>query len=109
MRKEEIFRNNIRIGDTVEFVVDDPDSSGIQTGDIATIFCYDLEESSPYAYGVAFEKECDNMSLHSLWGHDDDGNEVQIEHNGFWVQPDWIRRIDDSWLEYEQPDLGELF
>ena len=108
MRKEKI-PTDVRIGDMVEFVVDDPDSAGIMTGDIATVVCYDRDESSPYAFGVAFEEPSDDMSLHSLWGCDDDGKEVNIVNNGFWVKPAWISRIDDSWIECDQPDLGELF
>lgn len=108
MKKAKI-PTDIRIGDTVEFIVDDPDSSGIMTGDIATIVCYDQEADSLYAYGVTFDEPSDDMSLHSLWGSDDNGNEVYIEDIGFWVKPEWIRRIDDSWIECDQPDLGELF
>lgn len=108
MKKTKI-PTDIRIGDTVEFVVDDPDSSGIQTGDIATVVCYDQEEDSLYAYGVVLEEPSDDMSLHSLCGRDDDGKDIHIEFNGFWVKPDWIVRIDDSWIEGDQPDLGELF
>ena len=111
MRKCEI-PEEIRIGDTVEVVVDHPDSSDIETGDIATVFCYDVEDDSAYAYGVVFENPSDRIecSLHSLYGSDADDNGVHVMEGGFWMKPHWVRRIDDSWLdECERPDLGELF
>lgn len=100
-----------RIGDTVEIVVPHPDGSEIEIGDVATVFCYYCDDDSPYNYGVVFDNPPERVldDLHSLFGVDEDGNTVDINNGGFWVYPDWITRVDDSWVESQQPDLGELF